>query len=508
MKRLLYILLAIATVSCATDQVYTNPVIQCDMPDPCVIRFEGRYYAVGTSSEWAPFYPVYSSYDLVNWVQEGHVFEEKPEWTLSSFWAPELYCLNDKVYCYYTARRASDGLSFIGVATSDRPDGVFEDHGIIVEHGKEAIDAFIFDDDGTRYITWKAYGLEPRPIEIVGSRLSDDGLSLEGEEFTLLVDDEKIGMEGQCHVKIGDWYYLIYAAKGCCGPRSDYDVRVARAREFRGPYEKCPRNPILSGDGDTFISCGHGTLVTDDAGRMFYMCHAYMKGEGFFMGRQPILQEMTVSEDGWLEFKDGATAQLLLDVPFRGTVQTAPQPLEDEFDDGVKEIGWTWNYPYADVHAHEADGALLLASSPKGTNIYGGAFCRRPRTPSYECVTTLGSETAHMAGLTFYGDDANLMLWGLREGRLQLMMVKDGKEDILYETELPQMPLWLKAEVEGGCNAAVAWSSDGLQWNSPTGSTVDLAPLVRWDRVFRPGMLTDAPQGNPARFERFILRDR
>ena len=62
-----------------------------------------------------------------------------------------------------------------------------KDHGIIIEWREEAIDAFVFkDDDGKLYITWKAYGLtEGRPIEILGSELSPDGLSLVGEHFTL-----------------------------------------------------------------------------------------------------------------------------------------------------------------------------------------------------------------------------------------------------------------------------------------------------------------------------------
>ena len=58
-------------------------------------------------------------------------------------------------------------------------------------HGTEAIDAFIYDDNGQLYISWKAYGLDKRPIELLGCKLSADGLHLEGEPFSLLVDDEE-----------------------------------------------------------------------------------------------------------------------------------------------------------------------------------------------------------------------------------------------------------------------------------------------------------------------------
>ena len=75
-----------------------------------------------------------------------------------------------------------------------------------------SIDAFIYDDNGQLYISWKAYGLDTRPIELLGCKLSADGLHLDGEPFTLLVDEKGIGMEGQYHFKKGDYYYIVYAA--------------------------------------------------------------------------------------------------------------------------------------------------------------------------------------------------------------------------------------------------------------------------------------------------------
>ncbi len=36
----------------------------------------------------------------------------------------------------------------------------------------------------------------------------------------------------------------------------------------------------MAGEGD-YKSCGHGTVVRTSDGRMFYICHAYLKGDGF-----------------------------------------------------------------------------------------------------------------------------------------------------------------------------------------------------------------------------------
>ena len=98
--------------SMAQKQTYfTNPVIHGDVADPSILRIDDTYYATGTSSEWAPYYPVFTSKDLVNWKQTGHVFEQQPEWTKSSFWAPEWYQHKGKVYVYYTERKRSMLLS-------------------------------------------------------------------------------------------------------------------------------------------------------------------------------------------------------------------------------------------------------------------------------------------------------------------------------------------------------------------------------------------------------------
>ena len=59
---------------------------------------------------------------------------------------------------------------------ADSPTGKFKDYGPVVEFGKEAIDAFILEDKGKLYISWKAYGLDNQPIELLACKLTDDAL--------------------------------------------------------------------------------------------------------------------------------------------------------------------------------------------------------------------------------------------------------------------------------------------------------------------------------------------
>ncbi|MDP4238194.1 MAG: family 43 glycosylhydrolase [Bacteroidota bacterium] len=149
-------------------ETYRNPAVPGDFLDPTAVRFGDKYYAAGTSNDFAPNYPLYESTDLVNWKQIGSIFNEIPEWASGNFWAPELSYNKGTFYMYYTAKRKTDNFSCIGVATPKDIHKGFTDHGIIVEWGKEAIDAFVLKDtDGNLYITWKTYGLDKdRPIEI------------------------------------------------------------------------------------------------------------------------------------------------------------------------------------------------------------------------------------------------------------------------------------------------------------------------------------------------------
>lgn len=487
--------------------VYQNPVIAGDVADPSIIRMGSTFYATGTSSEWAPYFPMFKSTDLVNWVQTGHVFSKRPEWTKSSFWAPELFYYKKKVFVYYTARRESDGISYIGVASADDPEKEFTDHGLLVEYGTEAIDAFVFEDEGQLYISWKAYGLDQRPIEIIGSKLSEDGLRLEGEPFSFLKDTEGIGMEGQYHFKKGKYYYIIYSANSCCGPQSDYAVYVARSENLRGPYEKYEQNPVLRGGGD-FLSCGHGTATETPEGRMFYMCHAYSLGAGFFNGRQPVLQEMTITEDHWITFLNGNIVQREQPLPFSQTLQKKRPDFEDNFKSKSLKHDWTWNYPYADAEPEAGEGVLMLKGNLREGAENGTVLCVRSGTTHYSFETRVVNTNGSLKGLTFYGDDKNLIVFGSQGDSLVLKKIQNGEEVIVNRTTLPAVFPYLKIEITDGYKCFFFWGPDGVKWNKIPGmEMVDARELVRWDRVSRPGVIHSGENHDRAEFSYFKLKN-
>jgi len=510
----LLILVAFVNVGIAgPEATYRNPVIAGDCADPTVICVDGTFYAAGTSSEWAPHYPLYTSRDLVNWDHIGYVFDEKPDWMLSSFWAPELYYMDETFYVYYTVKRASDGISCIGVATSKDPARGFTDHGVVVEWGKEAIDAFVFDDNGQLYMTWKAYGLDRRPIELLACKLSPDGLSLQGEPFTLLKDDTAPGgMEGQCLVRHDGMVYLFYSAGGCCGRGCSYHVRVARARTMAGPFVRYERNPILEGDDD-WICSGHGTLVQSRGERYFYLYHAYHKRDNVYTGRQGLLDELLWDEvSGWPYFRYGPHPSVQAAVPWPGTVQGRESGIRDDFDQAPLPVHWQWDFRHCEPSVRFENGNLILSGQVQDGNLTGTALTVRPTQGDYEMTTEVVNRNSAAKGLVLYGDAGQTVGITCAGDKVQTWQVRQNNRSLMSETTLPERgTVFLRIAVQHGHLCRFYWSMDNRRWQElkPAGQGTpffDAAYLPPWDRSARPGLIHRGALTDPACFGWFRLR--
>ncbi|MDN3547826.1 glycoside hydrolase family 43 protein [Mucilaginibacter aquaedulcis] len=469
-------------------------VIAGDFADPSIIKVSNTYFAVGTSSEWAPHFPIYKSTNLKNWSQVGYVFDKAPEWTSGSFWAPEYYKIKDTYYIYYTARRKVDNTSFIGVATSKYPDKGFTDHGPLVTFGKEAIDAFIFNDHGQLYITFKAYGLDKRPIEILASKLSANGLKLEGEPFSLLKDEQRIGMEGQSILKRDGYYYLFYSAGNCCGVRCGYNVRVARAKNFSGPYQVFEGNPILS-ENDKWKCMGHGTFVKGPNGSDLYLHHAYNKQSTVITGRQALISELVWPKTNkWPRFKaQQITGGTVLDIHDDFTAQT---------------IGkyWQWDFRNSTPIAIQKKGVLYLSGEVKADNQAGIVLTSRPVSGSFIMETTVLNSNAALKGLAFYGD-ANVAIGiGSENDHVVLWQVKDKQYSILAQTSVTEKPVQLKLTMKDGGICEFYYRQNNDNWKPLTSDhAITASALPQWDRSPRAGLHFKGDEHLSAQFADFSI---
>lgn len=491
------------------EQTYQNPVIQGDFPDATIIRVGSDYYASGSTSDMAPNYPLYHSTDLVNWERIGDIFNTPPAWIKGDCWAPELYYNNGVYFAYYTARKKSDNISCIGVATTTDITKGFEDQGILIEWGSEAIDAYVFKDtDQKLYITWKAYGLDPnRPIEILASELSADGLSLIGQHFTLTHHDKNwigSGDEGQCIVKHGEYYYMLYSIGGCCDTRCDYRVCVARSKSIRGQWEQ-KSAPILQG-GNLWKCSGHGTLVQTPDGRDFYLYHAYHKYDFEFVGRQGLLDELRWDEDTkWPYFRYGDTPSLQAELPFKNTVQKRNPLFYDNFATDKMDKYWLWDMNLPQAKLSKNSKGLMFENT-------GDGICFRginPQTGNYTMETAVHNTGENLKGLSVYGNSGNLFAWGIENSIVKLYQWKGGIKTELFNYPLNGIKVFLKVESINAKSFRFLWSTNNDTWQSfPTSNTIDGSFIPQWGKGVRAGLLIDRKGDGKGQFSYFSLSNR
>ncbi len=510
---ILLIALAVGLVglsSCAsagrTAGSYANPVIPGEIPDPTVIRVGDTYYAAGTSFDFAPEYPIYESKDLVNWTQVGAIFREPPEWCRNDFWAPELFYNNGVFYVYYTAKRRDNRVACIGVAATNDIRQGFTDHGVIIEWGEEAIDAYVFrDDDGKTYITWKAYGLtQGREIEILVSELSEDGLQLVGEPFTLTDHAQGwdgAGDEGQCLIKRNGYYYMLYSVGGCCDNKCDYRVRVSRSRNLKSGWEQLPK-PILHG-GDLWRCPGHGTLVTTPDDRDFYLYHAYSAVDFEFIGRQGMLDELLWNEQtGWPYF-EGSTPSERAVTPFARTRQK--RVLVDRFASKKDLDLMEWDVNRPKPAASVIRNGLSITPMKDGVNFLGW----RPRTGDY-CFETQVTLSENPSGIGIYTHRGKSLALMVDRSELVLCQVLDKKKTILAREAIGDRDsVYLKYEATDGRHCKFYWSEDGKDF-SPIKvegrHQVDGTFLSQWGYSPRVGFLIDRKTGVSSKFRGTCVR--
>ncbi len=473
-----------------------------DFADPSVISANGKYYAVGTSSEWAPHLPIYTSTDLREWKQVGFVFEKTPDWITSSFWAPEYYYQNGTYYVYYSAKRKSDGVSCIGVATSKFPDRGFVDQGIVVDYGTESIDAFVVRDGKDLYMTWKAYGLDKRPIELLGSKLSADGMKLEGEPFSILQDTAKIGIEGQSFIKKDGYYYMFYSAGACCGPGCDYHVQAVRSKTIRGPYEDVGES-VLLGSNERWKCMGHGTFVTDKKGDNYYLFHGYSQDGTVFTGRQGLLAKLEWSDHNKPVFdfikNDSEDAESSFSLDFKKIKRSA--------------VFGQWDFRNSIPKIELNSTGLHLFPGEIKANHVGSVLTWRPASKTYDITAKLDllkSGQELLKGVVIYGDKDRAL--GLSvQGKKVIVWQASGEEyKILSSQEIPEnaKEISLRLQTKDDLSCTASFSVQEGNWKVMEindASSFSLKELAPWDRSPRPGLQVKGGPNEKAVFTELSL---
>lgn len=336
---------------------YSNPVLPGFHPDPSVCRTGDAFYLATSSFHYFPGIPIWKSQNLVEWRLSGHGISDSGQLDLTGtpasrgLFAPTIR--ESKGRFYITCTEVDRLGNF--VLSAERPEGPWSKPVPLAVAGIDP--SLFFDDDGTVYLCTGGEVGECG-IERGLARGGDTGGAGTGLGISLSVvdpDSWKI-LEGPRLISRGSggrWpegphlykregiYYLLMAEGGT---EYGHMATVFRAASPWGPYEPCPRNPVLShrDRGSDPIQCvGHGDIVEDGAGNSWLLCLGVRPLGPLLhnLGRETFLSPLVWDGEGWPVVGDKGGLRLEMKGPLPGSgaaaeaarPPAAPSGWRDEF---------------------------------------------------------------------------------------------------------------------------------------------------------------------------------
>lgn len=282
--------------------------------DPVLIKADGKYYRFATG----PGIPIGCSADLISWTDCGRVFSRLPVSIykavpdVKDLWAPDISYRNGKYYLYYSGSTFGSNKSAIALATNTTLDSLSKDYkwvdeGVVVDsqpsYSYNAIDPNLIEaQDKTLWLAFGSYwtGIKLQQLDPqTGKALPNTQLHALAQRF-----ENNGSIEGSFIVYRDGYYYLFVSFDSCCqGVKSNYNIRVGRAKDVTGPYLDRDGKAMLKGGGTLLLDSkpdwkgpGHnGILIEGDRYDIVY--HAYdVKSNG-----TPLMhiEELIWTNDGW-----------------------------------------------------------------------------------------------------------------------------------------------------------------------------------------------------------------
>lgn len=263
-------------------RMFNNPVIKGGYPDPSVCRVGDWYYLVSSSFSYFPGLPVFRSKDLVHWEQICNAISRTEQLDFRNcaisegLWAATIRYNKGMFYIINTLDVEGRTSRFNYIITAKDPAGPWS-KAVIID-GADGIDPSLYFDEEGRI--WYCSNMVPEKTlfpaqkQIYLCEIDPETLQFLGER-TIIYDasvDNSQFMEGPHIYHIGDMYYLMTA---CGGTQTNHCINIGRSKSLFGPYEPCPRNPIVTNRNLPIINklgvavTGHGDLVQTQNGEWY-----------------------------------------------------------------------------------------------------------------------------------------------------------------------------------------------------------------------------------------------
>jgi alpha-N-arabinofuranosidase len=469
---------------------YRNPVIPGFHPDPSVVRVGEWFYLVSSSFEFFPGVPVHRSRDLVHWERIGHVLTRDSQLPLAKagpsrgIFAPTIRH-HDGAFYMITTNVSQGGNFFV---TARDPAGPWSEPVWIA--GQGGIDpSLFFDADGTAYLTStggapgepSASGIWQSVLDVAtGKLLSAPRLVWKGTGGRY--------PEGPHLYRIGGRYYLMISEGGT---EYGHMVTIARGDSPWGPFESCPRNPILT-HRDTQLDqpiqgTGHADLVQDGEGNWWAVLLAFRPvGGGYWhhLGRETFLAPVAWDEAGWPVVNQGRPIALRMDARGLPERPVAAPAARDDFDG---PLGFAWNHLRNPVRESYATAArpgwlTLLGTATTLADDASPSFVgRRQQHLRARIATRLDFAPARE------GDEAGLVLYRHPHHRYELgVRLASGRREVFVRQTIgPRLSAVTAAAAAGAGPVVLRIDAEPeeytLSWESAPGRFTRLdAALARF----------------------------
>ncbi len=488
-----------------------NPIFPGFNPDPCICKAGDDYFVIVSSFEWMPALPIYHSKDLKNWELYTHVIRSEEQADIrklpsaKGIWAPCLtYCEEEKLFYVIYGVMNSMNARYFDVdnylITASDIKGPWSEPIYLHSAGFDA--SILHDDDGKKYIVsleWETREGYEKPGAVCIAEYSPVEKKIIGYPKRFWQGGTDRGCIEAPHLYKRKGFYYIMCAEG--GTGYGHSVTMGRSENVWGPYEKDPKNPIVTSIPGEFNErkdpdhlkpkyynpesilqkSGHGSYVENELGEV-YLVHLtarpFVPELRCTLGRETAIQKMMWTDDGWLRMAD--QSNLAKESFEESKLPDYPLPQIPVFDDFNSDtLGIQYYAPrispesFTDVKARP--GYVRIRGQESRTSLNKVSILARKLTSVNAVITTKMEFKPeiyqHSAGLILYYDNMNYInlrkyySQTLGQSAISVIQLENGTRTEYLDTRTPvkDVPVYFRLRIEN-TKTFFEWSYDGEEY--------------------------------------------
>jgi xylan 1,4-beta-xylosidase len=493
------------------NHMMKNPIFPGFNPDPCICKAGDDYFVIVSSFEWMPALPIYHSKDLKNWELYTHVIRSEEQADIrklpsaKGIWAPCLtYCEEEKLFYVIYGVMNSMNARYFDVdnylITASDIKGPWSEPIYLHSAGFDA--SILHDDDGKKYIVsleWETREGYEKPGAVCIAEYSPVEKKIIGYPKRFWQGGTDRGCIEAPHLYKRKGFYYIMCAEG--GTGYGHSVTMGRSENVWGPYEKDPKNPIVTSIPGEFNErkdpdhlkpkyynpesilqkSGHGSYVENELGEV-YLVHLtarpFVPELRCTLGRETAMQKMMWTDDGWLRMAD--QSNLAKESFEESKLPEYPLPQIPVFDDFNSDtLGIQYYAPrispesFTDVNARP--GYVRIRGQESRTSLNKVSILARKLTSVNAVITTKMEFKPeiyqHSAGLILYYDNMNYInlrkyySQTLGQSAISVIQLENGTRTEYLDTRTPvkDVPVYFRLRIENR-KTFFEWSYDGEEY--------------------------------------------